>query len=66
MKEYSFSYRFDNKLWTVSIYADSEEEAKRKFLALSENGQYQGEIVCKVDVTKPHNFIKSILSKFKK
>ena len=40
MKEYSFSYRFDNKLWTVSIYADSEEEAKNFLLALSENGQY--------------------------
>ena len=45
MKEYSFTYRFDNKLWSVSIYADSEEEAKRKFWALSENGQYEGEII---------------------
>lgn len=66
MKEYSFSYKFDNKLWSVSIYADSEEEAKRKFWALSENGQYDGEVVCKINATKPCNFIKSILSKFKK
>ena len=40
MKEYTFSYRFDNKTWTISIYANSEEEAKRKFWALKENGQY--------------------------
>lgn len=66
MKEYSFSYKFDNKLWAVSIYAGSEEEAKRKFWALSENAQYDGEVVCKINATKPCNFIKSILSKFKK
>ena len=65
MKEYTFSYRFDNKEWSVSIYADSKEEAKRKFWALKENGQYCGEIVCKINATKPYNFIKSILSKFK-
>lgn len=66
MKEYSFSYKFDNKLWGFSIYANSEEEAKRKFWALSENGKYCGEVVCKVNATKPCNFIKFILSKFKK
>jgi hypothetical protein len=65
MKEYTFSYRFDNKTWAISIYANSEEEAKRKFWALKENGQYEGEIVCKVNVTKPSNFIKSIFSKVK-
>lgn len=65
MKEYSFSYRFENKDWTVSIYANSEDEAKRKFWALKENGQYDGEIVCKVNATKPYGLIKSVLSKFK-
>lgn len=65
MKEYSFSYRFDNKDWTVSIYADSEEEAKRKFWALKENGKYDGEIVCKINVTKPYNLLESFLSKIK-
>lgn len=65
MKEYIFSYRFDNKTWSINIYANSEEEAKRKFWALKENGQYEGEIVCKVNVTKPSNFIKSIFSKVK-
>lgn len=65
MKEYSFSYRFDNKDWTVSIYANSEEEAKRKFWALKENGKYDGEIICKINVTKPHNLIKSLLLKIK-
>ena len=65
MKVYAFSYRFDNKTWSVSIYADSEEEAKRKFWALKENGQYEGEIVCEVNVTKLYSFVKSILWKFK-
>lgn len=65
MNEYTFSYRFDNKSWTISIYANSEEEAKRKFFALKENGQYEGEIVCKVDVSKQANFIKTISSKIK-
>lgn len=65
MNEYTFSYRFDNKLWTVSIYANSEEEAKRKFYALKENGQYDGEIVCKINVTKSTNFIRTIYTKIK-
>lgn len=65
MKEYSFSYRFDNKNWTISIYADSEKEAKRKFLALKENGKYDGEIVCKINAIKQYNFIKSIYQKIK-
>lgn len=65
MNEYTFSYRFDNRLWTVSIYANSEEEAKRKFYALKENGQYEGEIVYKVDVTKPTNFNRTIYTKIK-
>ena len=65
MKEYSFSYRFDNKDWTISIYSDSEEEAKRKFWALKENGKYDGEIVCKINATKQYNFIKSIYQKIK-
>ena len=65
MKEYTFSYRFDNKTWAISIYADSEKEAKRKFWALAENGQYDGEIVQKVNATKPYSFIKYILSKIK-
>lgn len=65
MNEYTFSYRFDNRLWTVSIYANSEEEAKRKFYALKENGQYEGEIVCKIDVSKPTNFIRTTYTKIK-
>lgn len=50
MKEYSFSYRFDNKDWAISIYADSEKEAKRKFWALKENGN-----------TMVRSFVKSML-----
>ena len=42
MKEYTFSYRFDNKSWAISIWADSKEEVLRKFWALKENGEYSG------------------------
>ena len=65
MKEYTFSYRFDGKTWSVSIYANSEEEAKRKFWALKENGQYDGEVVCTMNVTKTYNFIESFMRKIK-
>lgn len=65
MKEYSFSYRFDNKDWTVSIYANNEEEAKRKFWALKENGKYDGEIIYKMNVAKSYNLLESFLSKIK-
>lgn len=63
MKEYTFSYRFDDRTWSVSIYADSEEEAKRKFWALKENGKYDGEIVCKINATKPYSFFRSLIGK---
>ena len=65
MKEYTFSYRFDNKSWAISIYADSKEEAIRKFWALKENGEYEGEIVSRIDVTKTSNVVKSLYLKVK-
>ena len=65
MKEYSFSYRFDNKDWTVSIYANSEEEAKRKFWSLKENGKYDGEIVCKINATQQYNLSNLFIKRLK-
>lgn len=65
MKEYTFSYRFDNKSWAISIWADSKEEALRKFWALKENGEYSGEIVSRIDVTKTSNAAKSLFLKTK-
>lgn len=65
MKEYTFSYRFDNKSWAISIWADSKEEAFRKFWALKENGEYSGEIVSRIDVTKTSNAAKSLFLKTK-
>lgn len=65
MKEYTFSYRFDNKSWAISIYANSKEEAIRKFWALKENGEYSGEIVSRIDVTKTSNAAKSLFLKLK-
>lgn len=65
MKEYTFSYRFDNKSWAISIYANSKEEAIRKFWALKENGKYDGEIVSRIDVTKTSNVAKSLFLKVK-
>lgn len=65
MKEYTFSYRFDNKSWAISIWADSKEEAIRKFWALKENGEYSGEIVSRIDITKTSNAAKSLFLKIK-
>lgn len=65
MKEYTFFYRFDNKSWAISIWADSKEEALKKFWALKENGQYEGEIVSRIDVTKTSNVVKLSLLKTK-
>lgn len=65
MKEYTFSYRFNNKSWAIGIWADSKEEAIRKFWALKENGEYSGEIVSRIDVTKTSNVAKSLFLKTK-
>ncbi|OSI25077.1 hypothetical protein [Neisseria dumasiana] len=48
MKEYTFSYRFNGKSWSLSIWADSPEEAKAKFWAARENAQYDGEVLAKI------------------
>lgn len=42
-EHHSFSYRFDDKLFSMSIPARSEEEARDRFLCLS-NGIYDGQI----------------------
>lgn len=48
MNEYTFSYRFNGKSWSLSIWADSPEEARAKFRAARENAQYDGEVIAKV------------------
>ncbi|HEZ5959451.1 TPA: hypothetical protein WI168_001807 [Neisseria meningitidis] len=47
MNEYTFSYRFNGKSWSLSIWADNPEEARAKFRAARENAQYDGEVVAK-------------------
>lgn len=49
MKEYVFKYRFNNKDWTASVFADSAEEAKRKIRAQA-TAVYEGEMVARVPV----------------
>lgn len=48
MNEYTFSYRFKGKSWSLSIWADSPEEAKAKFWAARENARYDGEVLAKI------------------
>ena len=66
MKKYSFTYRFDDSEWVTYLYANSEEEAKRKFWALKENGQYSGQIVYEVEVPAPNWLVKLVKKIFKK
>lgn len=47
--EYTFSYRFNNKTWSLSIWADSPEEAKEKLKAAA-NAHYDGQIMQRIYV----------------
>lgn len=49
MKEYTFKYRFAGKDWSTSVFADNEEEAKRKIRAQA-TAVYEGEMVASVPV----------------
>ena len=42
-----------------------KKRLKEKFWALAENGQYDGEVVCKIDATKPYSFINLFYQKLK-
>ena len=46
-KEYLFSYRFDGKNWTVSVFAASPDEAKEKIKAVA-HAEYDGEIMANI------------------
>lgn len=43
-KEYAFSYTFGGRKWAVSVWAENQEEAKRKIRAQA-SAVYDGEIV---------------------
>lgn len=67
-KEYSFSYKFEGKSWSTSVFAKSKQEAMEKIKAQS-NAVFDGEIVSRVYVpypSKPINLptsIKRIISR---
>lgn len=65
MKEYTFSYRFDGKSWSLSIWADSMEEAKAKFRAACSNAEYDGEIVAKIYAPVNITLVRKMLNWFK-
>lgn len=63
-KEYSFSYKFEGKSWTTSVFAKSKQEAIEKIKAQS-NAAYDGEIVSRIYIpapSKPLNLPESIKS----
>lgn len=65
MNEYTFSYRFDGKSWSLSIWADSPEEAQAKFRAARENAQYDGEVVTKIYTFVNISWVKKLYKRIK-
>nr|DAK41960.1 MAG TPA: hypothetical protein [Caudoviricetes sp.]DAK45520.1 MAG TPA: hypothetical protein [Inoviridae sp.]DAS54987.1 MAG TPA: hypothetical protein [Caudoviricetes sp.] len=65
MNEYTFSYRFDGKSWSLSIWADSPEEARAKFRAAQENAQYDGEVVTKIYTFVNISWVKKLYRRIK-
>ncbi|RPD86209.1 hypothetical protein EGK75_07440 [Neisseria weixii] len=65
MKEYTFSYRFDGKSWSLSIWADSVEEAKAKFRAACDNAKYDGEVLAKIHTPVNVTLVRKVLKWFK-
>lgn len=49
LKEFQFSYRFDNKTWGITIFARNADEAKQKIQAVAQ-AKYDGEIVAQIYV----------------
>jgi len=47
--EYTFSYRFKGRTWSLSIWADSPEEAGEK-LGAAANARYDGQIMQRIYV----------------
>lgn len=66
MKEHTFSYRFNGKSWSLSIWADSPEEAKAKFRAARENAQYDGEVLAKIYAPVNISWVRNLCNRLKK
>ncbi|KPN73677.1 hypothetical protein [Neisseria sp. 74A18] len=66
MKEYTFSYRFNGKSWSLSIWADSSEEAKAKFRAARENAQYDGEVLAKIYAPVNISWFRNLYNRLRK
>ncbi|UOO77331.1 hypothetical protein LVJ85_02185 [Neisseria sp. Dent CA1/247] len=66
MKEYTFSYRFNGKSWSLSIWADSPEEAKAKFRAARENAQYDGEVLAKIYAPVNISWFRNLYNRLRK
>ena len=47
--EYTFSYRFKGRMWSLSIWADSPEEAREKLRAAA-TARYDGQIMQRIYV----------------
>lgn len=48
-REFLFNYRFDGADWGVTIFADSEAEAREKIKAVA-LARYEGEVYMKIPV----------------
>lgn len=48
-REFTFKYKFGDKYWVASVFADSVEEAKRKIRAQAA-AVYEGEVVERLHV----------------
>lgn len=64
MKEYEFSYRFGGKAWSISIWANSPDEAKEKIKAVA-HAEYDGEILTRVYVPVKQSWVSKVLSWFR-
>lgn len=63
MKKYLFSYRFDGKPWSTSIYANSPSEAREKIKAVG-NATYDGEIMMEVFMPIKKSWFEKVRSVF--
>ncbi|MFC3874890.1 hypothetical protein [Neisseria musculi] len=49
MKEYTFSYRFGGKWWSINISADHPDQAKAKLRAAA-GAVYDGEVAARLHI----------------
>ena len=65
MNEYTFSYRFNGKSWSLSIWADSPEVARAKLRAAQDMAQYDGEVVAKIYTFVNISWVKKLYKRIK-